>query len=125
MVVPQALRVLRLKPGRKYCSVGRLGREFGWKYSDVVDKYVCDMTPADGLAWILTIIQARGEEKGQGLRLLRAQARSPEEAHRRQEERTHRLQGQGGACPVRLLDVFSTLMDGRHDFGEAATALCF
>ena len=40
MVVPEALRVLRLKPGRKYCSVGRLGREFGWKYSDVVDKYV-------------------------------------------------------------------------------------
>ncbi|KAH7135636.1 ribosomal protein L13 domain-containing protein [Dendryphion nanum] len=34
--VPQALRVLRLKPGRKYCSVGRLGHEFGWKYQDVV-----------------------------------------------------------------------------------------
>ena len=47
MVVPQALRVLRLKPGRKYCSVGRLGREFGWKYSDVVDKYVLDMTMED------------------------------------------------------------------------------
>ncbi|KAK1059234.1 60S ribosomal protein L16A [Friedmanniomyces endolithicus] len=36
MVVPQALRVLRLKPGRKYCTVGRLGHEFGWKYRDVV-----------------------------------------------------------------------------------------
>ncbi|EME88110.1 uncharacterized protein MYCFIDRAFT_209709 [Pseudocercospora fijiensis CIRAD86] len=36
MVVPQALRVLRLKPGRKYCTVGRLGHEFGWKYQDVV-----------------------------------------------------------------------------------------
>lgn len=36
MVVPQALRVLRLKPGRKYCSLGRLGAEFGWKYQDVV-----------------------------------------------------------------------------------------
>ena len=40
MVVPQALRVLRLKPGRKYCTVGRLGHEFGWKYKDVVEKYV-------------------------------------------------------------------------------------
>lgn len=40
MVVPQALRVLRLKPGRKYCTVGRLGHEFGWKYRDVVAKYV-------------------------------------------------------------------------------------
>ncbi|KAK4554891.1 60S ribosomal protein L16A [Recurvomyces mirabilis] len=38
MVVPQALRVLRLKPGRKYCTVGRLGHEFGWKYRDVVAK---------------------------------------------------------------------------------------
>lgn len=40
MVVPQALRVLRLKPGRKYCSMGRLGHEFGWKYKDIVEKYV-------------------------------------------------------------------------------------
>ena len=40
VVVPQALRVLRLKPGRKYCTVGRLGHEFGWKYRDVVEKYV-------------------------------------------------------------------------------------
>ena len=40
MVVPQALRVLRLKPGRKYCTLGRLGHEFGWKYRDVVERYV-------------------------------------------------------------------------------------
>lgn len=40
MVVPQALRVLRLRPGRKYCTVGRLSREVGWKYADVVDTYV-------------------------------------------------------------------------------------
>lgn len=39
VVVPQALRVLRLKPGRKYCSVGRLGHEFGWKYQDIVARY--------------------------------------------------------------------------------------
>jgi len=36
MVVPQALRILRLKPGRKYCTVGRLAHEVGWKYQDVV-----------------------------------------------------------------------------------------
>jgi hypothetical protein len=40
MVVPQALRVLRLQPGRKYCLVGRLSHEVGWKYQDVVEKYV-------------------------------------------------------------------------------------
>lgn len=39
MVVPQALRVLRLKPGRKYCTVGRLSHEVGWKYKDVVERY--------------------------------------------------------------------------------------
>ena len=45
MVVPQALRVLRLKPGRKYCSVGRLSREFGWNYGGIVNTCV-DSLPA-------------------------------------------------------------------------------
>ncbi|EJU01887.1 ribosomal protein L13 [Dacryopinax primogenitus] len=38
MVVPEALRVLRLKPGRKYCTIKRLSHEVGWGYKDVVDK---------------------------------------------------------------------------------------
>merc|ERR1712223_430411 len=36
MVVPAALRVVRLKPGRKFCSLGRLSHETGWKYQDIV-----------------------------------------------------------------------------------------
>lgn len=40
MVVPQALRVLRLQPGRKFCTVGRLSHEVGWKYQDVVERFV-------------------------------------------------------------------------------------
>merc|ERR1711994_173460 len=36
MVIPSALKVLRLKPGRKFCSLGRLSHEVGWKYQDVV-----------------------------------------------------------------------------------------
>merc|ERR1719452_401605 len=32
MVIPSALKVLRLKAGRRYCSLGRLGHEVGWKY---------------------------------------------------------------------------------------------
>lgn len=40
LVVPQALRILRLKPGRKYCTVGRLSHEVGWKYQDVVARFV-------------------------------------------------------------------------------------
>jgi len=38
MVVPQALRVLRLQQGRKFCRVGRLSHEFGWKHADVVSR---------------------------------------------------------------------------------------
>ncbi|KAJ5183539.1 hypothetical protein N7492_001155 [Penicillium capsulatum] len=34
----KALRVLRLRPGRKYCTVGRLSHEVGWKYQDVVSR---------------------------------------------------------------------------------------
>merc|ERR1712147_33189 len=36
MVIPSALKVLRLKAGRRYCSLGRLGHEVGWKYQDIV-----------------------------------------------------------------------------------------
>lgn len=36
LVIPQALRVLRLAPGRKYSTLKRLSSEFGWKYNDVV-----------------------------------------------------------------------------------------
>lgn len=36
LVVPSALRVLRLKPRRKYCQLGRLSHEVGWKYQMVV-----------------------------------------------------------------------------------------
>ena len=38
MVVPDALRVLRLKPGRKFTVLGKLAEQVGWKYSDVVSK---------------------------------------------------------------------------------------
>ncbi|WWC66107.1 60S ribosomal protein uL13 [Kwoniella pini CBS 10737] len=38
MVVPAALRVLRLKPGRKFCTLKRISAEVGWQYKDVVDR---------------------------------------------------------------------------------------
>ncbi|KAK4861328.1 hypothetical protein LT330_004244 [Penicillium expansum] len=38
VVVPQALLVLRLRPGRRDCAVGRLSHEVGWKYQDVVSR---------------------------------------------------------------------------------------
>lgn len=90
MVVPQALRVLRLKPGRKYCTVGRLGHEFGWKYRDVVARYVlarllsqCHPTELDTDNWS----QTRGATKGQGCSILRAQEGTRPTIGRSQEER--------------------------------------
>lgn len=38
VVVPHALRVLRLKPGRKYTTLGKLSSSVGWKFEDVVAK---------------------------------------------------------------------------------------
>ncbi|KAI8811011.1 ribosomal protein L13 domain-containing protein [Cladochytrium replicatum] len=38
MVVPSALRVLRLGPSRKYTVLKRLSSEFGWKYEGVVER---------------------------------------------------------------------------------------
>ena len=53
MVVPQALRVLRLKPGRKYCTVGRLSHEVGWKYKDVVERYEMPLTSSALPRWAI------------------------------------------------------------------------
>ena len=36
MVVPSALRVIKLKPGMKFCRLGPLSHEVGWKHQDVV-----------------------------------------------------------------------------------------
>lgn len=38
MVVPSALRVLRLKPQRPYTDLGRLSTEVGWKYGNTVSQ---------------------------------------------------------------------------------------
>jgi large subunit ribosomal protein L13Ae len=37
MVIPNSLRVNRLKHGSRFCSVGRLAHEVGWKYQDIVE----------------------------------------------------------------------------------------
>lgn len=36
MVIPDALKVLRLAPGHKFCTLGRLSTEVGWRYWDTV-----------------------------------------------------------------------------------------
>jgi len=37
-VVPDALKAIRLRPGRKFCVLGELAEQVGWKYSEVVSK---------------------------------------------------------------------------------------
>ncbi|NXO72660.1 RL13A protein, partial [Phainopepla nitens] len=37
MVVPAALKIIRLKPTRKFAVLGRLAHEVGWKYRDVTE----------------------------------------------------------------------------------------
>ncbi|XP_067950747.1 large ribosomal subunit protein uL13-like [Watersipora subatra] len=36
MVIPSALKITRMKPTRRYCTLGRLSHEVGWKYQGVI-----------------------------------------------------------------------------------------
>ncbi|CAH9092535.1 unnamed protein product [Cuscuta epithymum] len=36
MVIPDALRVLRLQAGHKYCLLGKLSSEVGWNHYDTI-----------------------------------------------------------------------------------------
>lgn len=37
-VIPQAMRVLRLKPHRKYCVLGDVSASVGWAYKELIEK---------------------------------------------------------------------------------------
>jgi hypothetical protein len=124
MVVPQALRVLRLQPGRKYCTVGRLSHEVGWKYQDVVARYV--LFHLDVIStmetWSLTQSQqSGGEAEGQGRCLLRAQEGCCATTDRREEERL--CQGGDGEGP-RGLWLLSWPFLGSPRGGRPGTSHC-
>merc|ERR1712151_1145785 len=38
MVIPAALKVLRLKPERRFCKLGDLSKEFGWKHQELINR---------------------------------------------------------------------------------------
>jgi len=38
VVVPDAFRVTRLKPGRRFCVLGRISNEIGWKHGETVKR---------------------------------------------------------------------------------------
>eukprot|EP00747_Dinoflagellata_sp_TGD_P161551 gnl/TRDRNA2_/TRDRNA2_178116_c1_seq1.p2 gnl/TRDRNA2_/TRDRNA2_178116_c1~~gnl/TRDRNA2_/TRDRNA2_178116_c1_seq1.p2 ORF type:complete len:222 (-),score=57.93 gnl/TRDRNA2_/TRDRNA2_178116_c1_seq1:106-711(-) len=38
MVIPAALKVLRLRPHRRFCRLGQLSKENGWKHTELIDR---------------------------------------------------------------------------------------
>merc|ERR1719145_154365 len=38
MVIPHCLKVLRLRPERRFCKLGDLSKEYGWKHKDLVER---------------------------------------------------------------------------------------
>lgn len=38
MVVPNALQVIKMAPGRRFCVLGRLSEEVGWPHSDLIKR---------------------------------------------------------------------------------------
>jgi large subunit ribosomal protein L13Ae len=42
VVVPQAIKVLRLKSYRKFCMLGDLSSKVGWKYHDLIKRLEAD-----------------------------------------------------------------------------------
>merc|ERR1711920_264561 len=38
MVIPCALKALRLRPERRFCKLGDLSSEFGWKHKDLIQR---------------------------------------------------------------------------------------
>lgn len=38
VVVPDALRATRLRPGRRFCVLGELATRAGWKYGSLIEK---------------------------------------------------------------------------------------
>lgn len=52
-VIPSAIRVTRLKPGRKYCTLGDLAASVGWKHQDLLNRLEAKRTTA-GSAYYTT-----------------------------------------------------------------------
>merc|ERR1711893_298401 len=50
-VVPSALRVIRLMPNRRFCTLGRLSHEVGWKYKEVVETLEAKRQARANLYW--------------------------------------------------------------------------
>lgn len=59
LVVPAALRVVRLKPGRKFCVLGRLSHEVGWNFKNVIETLEEKRKAESAVYYALSISAAR------------------------------------------------------------------
>ena len=50
-VVPDAFRVTRLKQGRRFCVLGRISDEIGWKHKDAVEQLEKSRKERGALYW--------------------------------------------------------------------------
>ncbi|CAJ2675837.1 unnamed protein product [Trifolium pratense] len=66
MVVPDALKVLRLQKGHKYCLLGQLSSEVGWNYYDTIKELEKKRKERAHLAYekkkLLTKLRAKAEK---------------------------------------------------------------
>jgi hypothetical protein len=127
MVVPQALRVLRLQPGRKSCTVGRLSHEVGWKYQDVVERCVDFGIPAGKSieGFLLTFLQARGAAQGEGCCLLRAQEAGREAVVGGEEGGEGRREDDRGSCGLWLLEIVAGTKNTILSLSHTSPSLSF
>ncbi|KAG6793228.1 hypothetical protein POTOM_002424 [Populus tomentosa] len=61
MVIPDALKVLRLQPGHKYCLLGQLSSEVGWNHYDTIkcsDGCYCHMLDNDRSLPLMVFLSA-------------------------------------------------------------------
>ena len=51
MIVPSAFKEIKIKPNRKFASVGRLAAETGWKYQGVISTLEAKRQAKAALYW--------------------------------------------------------------------------
>ena len=51
VVVPDAFRVTRLKPGRRFCVLGRISHECGWNKKDVLERVEAKRKAEGAVYW--------------------------------------------------------------------------
>lgn len=57
MVVPNALQVVKMAPGRRFCVLGRLSEEVGWPHSDLIKRLEVRKTRTWGQMGMGNILQ--------------------------------------------------------------------